>query len=231
MTLSCVIIEDEPLAAEKLEGFINRVPFLKLSASFDNALDGLAFIKCNSIDILFLDIQMEKLTGIQLLESLAQKPYVVVTTAYSDYAIKGYELNVTDYLLKPYPFERFLASVNKVYDDILLKQNSNTQNHIFVKTEYRIENIATDDILYIEGMQNYLRIVTSDKKIMTKQSFKSILQQLPRGKFIQVHKSWIVSISKIESVERNRIKIANILIPVGDTYKEAFYSAIHNSSS
>lgn len=228
MMLSCIIIEDEPLAAKKLEGFIAQIPFLQLQASFDNALDGLSFLKQNKIDILFLDIEMEKLTGIQLLETLDEKPYVVITTAYSDYALKGYELRVFDYLLKPYSFERFLFSVNKVSDDIVLKQanNNNVNPSIFVRTEYRIENISVDDILYIEGMQCYLRIVTAHKKIMTKQSFKTLLAQLPADKFIQVHKSWAVAISKIETIEHNRIKIANVLIPIGDTYRIPFYKQI-----
>jgi two-component system, LytTR family, response regulator len=228
MSLSCIIIEDEPLATEKLESFIAKVPFLNLNASFDNALDGLQFLKNNPVDILFLDIQMEQLTGIQLLESLSKKPYVIITSAYSNYALKGYELQVFDYLLKPYPFERFLAAVNKVYDDIQLKRRDNRQANIFVKTEYRIENLPVDEILYIEGMQGYLRIVLYDKKIMTKQSFKTLLGQLPQSKFIQVHKSWVVSISKIESIERNRIKIAGKFIPIGDTYKDGFYSVIGN---
>jgi two-component system, LytTR family, response regulator len=231
MILSCVIIEDEPLAADKLEGFISQTPFLKLSASFDNALDGLAFINGAQVDILFLDIQMEKLTGLQLLESLTKKPYVIITSAYSEYAIKGFDLQVSDYLLKPYSFERFLTAVNKIYDDIILKKSNDNPGHIFIKTEYRIENIAIDEILYIEGMQSYLQVALPDKKIITKQSFKSLITQLPQGKFIQVHKSWVVAVSKIESIERSRIKIANKLIPIGDTFKNAFYSAINNCST
>lgn len=226
MKLKCVIIEDEPLAAEKLEGFIAQVPFLELAAVFDNALEGLSYIKNAIVDILFLDIQMERLTGIQLLETLNHKPNVIIATAYSEYAIKGFELQVSDYLLKPYPFERFLTAVNKIYDDVISKQNNELQTHIFVKTEYRIENVPVNEILYIEGMQNYLQIVLRGKKIMTKQSFKALMQQLPKGLFIQVHKSWAVAISHIESVERNRIKIAGEMIPIGDTFRDAFYSAI-----
>jgi DNA-binding LytR/AlgR family response regulator len=226
--LNCTIIEDEPLAIKKLEGFIEKIPFLQLAASFDNALEGLAFLKEHKADILFLDIEMEKLTGVQLLETLAEKPYIIITSAYSEYALKGYELSVFDYLLKPYSFERLLSAVNKVADDIAKKQlnHSNLANFLFVKTEYRIENIPTNEILYIEGMQGYLRIVTAGKKIMTKQSFKSILQQLPENLFIQVHKSWIVSVPKIESIERNRIKISGTLIPIGDRYREEFYRTI-----
>jgi len=228
MILSCIIIEDEPLATEKLESFIAKVPFLNLAASFDNALDGLKYLKEKPVDLLFLDIQMEQITGIQLLETLSKKPYVIITSAYSNYALKGYELQVFDYLLKPFPFERFLIAVNKVYDDLSQKHVNTEQINIFVKTEYRIENISVDNILYIEGMQGYLRIVLADKKIMTKQSFISLLGQLPKNKFIQVHKSWVVAVSKIESIERNRIKISEKFIPIGDTYKEAFYSQIQN---
>ena len=169
----CVIIEDEPLAAEKLESFVARIPFLKLEGSFDNALEGLQFLKTHTVDLLFLDIQMEKITGIQLLENLSAKPYVVITSAYSDYALKGYELSVFDYLLKPYSFERFQMAVNRVSDDLKQKagvKNENNSSQIFIKTEYRRENVHLDDILYIEGMQGYLKIYLSDKRILTKQS-------------------------------------------------------------
>jgi len=228
MKLSCIIIEDEPLAADKLKGFIQKVTFLELIDVFENPLQGLEFLKTGKIDILFLDIQMEHITGIQLLEAVPVKPYVIITSAYADYALKGYELNVFDYLLKPYSFERFLAAVNKVYDDRYIKQNnSGSEKYIFVKTEYRIENIPVDDILYIEGMQGYLRIYMPHKKIMTKLSFKSLLEQLPGNVFAHVHKSWIVAIPKIESIERCRIKIGDKLIPIGESFKESFYKKIN----
>ena len=229
MKLSCIIIEDEPPAIKKLEGFIAKVPFLELQGSFEDALSGLQFMKLNKVDVLFLDIQMEHLTGIQLLETLSVKPYVVITTAYADYALKGYELRVFDYLLKPYPFERFLDTVNKVFDDVQAKhKGEDIISNIFVKTEYRLENIPVDDVLWIEGMKEYLQVVTPHKKIMTKQSFATMLEQLPAGKFVQVHKSWIVAKSKIESIERNRIKIKDNLIPIGDTYREQFYIFLKN---
>jgi len=222
MTLTCLIIEDEPLATSKLEGFIFKIPFLQLLGSYDNALDALTFLKRERIDILFLDIEMEQLTGIQLLESLETRPYVIITSAYSEYALKGYELRVFDYLLKPYSFERFLQSVNKVMDDRANKQGvepADKPENIFVKTEYRIENIQLRDILYVEGMQGYLKIVTTSKMIMTKQSFKMLLEQLPPGRFLQVHKSWVIQLSKIESIERQRIKICGKLIPIGESFK------------
>lgn len=227
MKLSCIIIEDEPPAIAKLEGFIAKIPFLSLMGSFEDALTGLQYIKTHSVDILFLDIQMEQLTGIQLLETLSQKPYVIITSAYADYALKGYELSVFDYLLKPYPFERFLSAVNKVLDDVNTKQKPVVEaSHIFVKTEYRLEQISVDDILWIEGMREYLQVVLPGKKVMTKQNFKSILAQLPASRFVQVHKSWIVAVPKIESIERNRIKINDKLIPIGDTYRDDFFSHI-----
>lgn len=229
MDLHCIIIEDEPLAAEKLQGFISQVPYLINEGHFENAITGLQYLNSNPVDLVFLDIQMEKLTGIQMLEILNPKPYIIITTAYPQYALKGYELCVTDYLLKPFSFERFLASVNRVYEDACRKNTNATnsiENHIFVRSEYRLENIHLDDIYYIEGMQGYLKIYLEDSKILTKQSLKSMLDQLPSARFIQVHKSYIVQLSKIKSIENNRIRILNQLIPIGDSYKQSFYDKI-----
>lgn len=227
MQLTCIVVEDEPLALEKLKDFISRVPFLQLSGSFENALGALHFLNTNAVDIIFLDIQMEQLTGIQMLETMTSKPYVIITSAYAEYALKGYELQVFDYLLKPYSFERFLAAVNNVFDDLHKQRHAEGKAlQLFVKTEYRIESISISDILYIEGMQAYLRIVLPDKKIMTKQSFSGLLAALPCDQFIRVHKSWVVNLSRVESVERNRIKIGDRLIPIGETYRDAFHRRI-----
>ncbi len=228
MRLTCIIIEDEPPASEKLKGFVNRLPWLTLQGVFDNALDALPFISEKSPDIIFLDIQMQHLTGIQMLESMPFKPYVIITSAYDEYALKGYELQVFDYLLKPFSFERFLKALKRVCDDAEGKRKTaEQQKQLFVKTEYRIENISTDDILYIEGMQAYLRIVMPGRKIMTKSSFKALLSQLPADKFVQVHKSWAVNICSIDCIERNRIKIGDQFIPIGETYKEEFLKILH----
>jgi DNA-binding LytR/AlgR family response regulator len=159
MNLTCIIIEDEPLAAEKLEAFVEKVPFLFLKSSFRNSLDGLYYLKEHTVDLLFLDIQMDGLTGIELLKAMTNKPSVILTTAYQEYALQGYELDVSDYLLKPYSFVRFLKAVNKVHDERQNRQNLTADNKsIFVKTEYRIEQISLDSILYIEGMSDYLQI-------------------------------------------------------------------------
>lgn len=225
MNISCIIIEDEPPAAKKLESFIAKVPFLQLSAKFSSALDAISWIGENKPDLIFLDIQMEHLTGIQFLESLQVKPMVILTTAYSEFALKGYELNVTDYLLKPFSFERFLQAVNKAHD-LFQKDAKRERKTIFVKNGYALERIDIDEILYIEGQKEFLQIVMKTKKVMTLMSFKALQDMLPADIFVRVHKSYLVAIDKIEAVERNRIKIAGELIPIGDTYHDAFYEAL-----
>lgn len=230
MTFNCIIIEDEPLAAEKLTGFIEKIPFLALSASFRNSLEGFHYLKEHAVDLLFLDIQMDGLTGIELLESLDRKPTVILTTAYQEYALKGYELHVSDYLLKPYPFARFLKAVNKVYDDWSKRLPSGDHKNIFIKTEYRIEKIAVDSILYIEGMSDYLRIHLADgHKIMCLQKFSAFEEALPCHQLIRVHKSFMVAIAKIDAIERLRIRIGDQLIPIGNTYKERFFELIQKN--
>ncbi|MGL1887322.1 MAG: LytTR family DNA-binding domain-containing protein [Reichenbachiella sp.] len=228
MILNCIIIEDEPLAAEKLEGFVEKVPFLKLVGSFRNSLEGLHYLKEHTVDLLFLDIQMDSLTGIELLESLSAKPSVVITTAYQEYAIKGYELHVSDYLLKPYSFTRFLKAANKVQDEVSNRfANTNQSKSIFVKTEYRIEKVMVESILYIEGMSDYLQIHLSDgKKIMCLQKFSAFEETLSTDQLIRIHKSFMISIDKIEAIERLRVKIGERLIPIGNTYKTDFFDLI-----
>lgn len=229
MKLKCIIIEDEPLATEKLKGFIENLPLLEFAGDFDNALEAVSFIKENQIDLIFLDIQMKGFNGIQFLETIKQKPYVIITSAYDQYALKCYEFSVDDYLLKPYSFERFVKSVNNIAElsaEQLKERNNNPKDSIFVSTEYRLERIELKKILYIEGMKDYLKVVTTEKNIMTLQSFKGIQEMLPTDEFIRTHKSFIVALNKIESVERNRIKIGKALLPISDTYKTGFYDLI-----
>lgn len=222
MRINCIVIEDEPLALKKLEDYIRQVPYLNPIGSFDNALDALGFLKTSErVDLLFLDIRMKQLSGIQFLESIQVKPSVIITSAYDQYALKGYELDVADYLLKPFSFERFLTSVEKVHKNLLLTQPIAT-DYLFVKTEYRIEKIKLNDIQFIQGMKDYLQIHTPSGKIMTLQTFKHLQNVLPETKFVRVHQSYMVSVSKIEHIERNRIRIGNELIPISDSYKEAF---------
>lgn len=229
MKLKCIIIEDEPLATEKLTDFIEKLPLLELVNTFNRALEAVSFIKENPIDLVFLDIQMKGFNGIQFLETNNQKSSIIITSAFDQYALKCYEFKVDDYLLKPYSFERFVKAVNNVAEvrlDQLKGKNIHQKDSIFVNTEYRIERIELKTILYIEGMKDYLKIVTSEKAILTLQSFKGILEILPSTEFVRTHKSFIVAINKIENIERNRIKIGKILIPISDTYREEFYAMI-----
>ncbi|RPH31785.1 MAG: DNA-binding response regulator [Bacteroidales bacterium] len=225
MIITCIIVEDEPPAAEKLKAFIDKVSFLRLINTFNNPIDAISFINENKVDLIFLDIQMKQLTGIQLLETLPIKPSVIITTAYSEFALKGYELNVVDYLLKPYSFDRFVKSVNKV-SELLSKRGQPSPKCIFVKDGYAIEKVLIDDILYIEGQKEFLKVVTTKKKFMTLMSFGELLGMLPLDKFVRVHKSYAVAIDKIESIERHRIKMTDQLIPISETYRKDFYNRI-----
>lgn len=226
MKINCIAIEDEPLALKKIKEFIEQVDYLNLLEDFNNAVDAIGFLKKNPVDLIFLDIRMKRLSGIQFLESLQIKPKVIITSAYDEYALKGYELDVADYLLKPFTLERFLKSVDKVYNQLSVLVRDNSNDYIFVKTEYRIEKIEIKDILYIQGMKDYLQIHTTDRKIMTLQTFKNLLEILPQFDFQRVHNSYIVSISKIDNIERNRIRIGKDLIPISDSYKDKFYGIL-----
>ncbi len=231
MKINCIAIDDEPLALSKLSGFIEKVPELNLSRIFDNPVEAISWIRENHTDLIFLDIQMDQLTGIQFLEAVSPASRVILTTAYDQYAIKGFEMNVTDYLLKPFSFQRFIQAVNKVMEYYSARQDTDqasqeTESFIFVKTEYHLERVDLDKILYIQGMKDYLRIVCTDKKLMTLQSFARIGQNLPANRFCRVHKSYIVAIDKIKSVERGVISIADQRIPVSNTYKADFFAKI-----
>lgn len=226
---SCIIIEDEPLALKRTKSFVDKTPFLELVGTFDNALNGLAYLKSNKVDLLFLDINMDELSGIELLESSKLGCQVIITTAYQEYAIKGYELNVTDYLLKPFTFDRFLKAVNKAQEKIIQPPTSVAKEFIFVRTENRLEKINLMEVLYIEGMRDYLRIHTVNKKIMTLQSFSELEKIIPPHLVCRVHKSYMVGIHKIESIERMKIKVANQITPISETYKELFLKQINGT--
>jgi len=232
MKINCIAVDDEPLALDIIIKYVSKVPFLNLMQTFDNAMETINFVKENKPDLVFLDIQMDELTGIQLLNILQPKPMVIFTTAYDSFAIQGFDLEAVDYLLKPISFERFLKAVNKVYDKSNLHPVQNKteplplrqhDNYFFVKTEFRYEKVNFDEILYIEGMGDYLRIVAKTRRIMTLQNFKKMEETLPHDMFCRVHKSYIIAFNKIESIERNRIKITDQLIPISDSYRKNFF--------
>jgi len=223
--VSCIIIEDEPLALKRTKEYVEKIPYLDLRHTFDNGFEAIGFLKENQIDLIFLDIKMDELTGIQLLESLDKRPYVIITTAYSDYALKGYELNVTDYLLKPFTIERFIKAVEKVATQ-LEQKHENNRSFFFVKTDYKIEKVFFEDVLFIEGMRDYRNIQTESRKILTPQTFGDLEKELPDSLFSRVHKSFMVALTKIDLIERNRIKIKDKMIPISETYKENFFKKI-----
>jgi len=228
--ITCILVEDEPLALERLKSFVIKLPYLTLLSAFDNAYDALAFLKTNTVDLIFLDINMDGFSGIQLLETSAIKSQVIITTAYHEYALKGFDLKVTDYLLKPYTFERFVQAVDRVQGFLSKDETAVAMKFIFVKSEYRLEKVLLSEILFIEGMRDYRRIHTATKRIMTLQTFTDFEKEMPSTVICRVHKSFMVSLDKIESIERDRIKIKDQFIPISETYKQAFYSLINHST-
>jgi two-component system, LytTR family, response regulator len=230
MNFSCVAVDDEPLALEKTRYFIEKLPQLKLVATFRNGSDALNFIRNNNVQLIFLDIQMDKMTGIEMLEQMANRPQVILTTAYSEYALRGFELSVTDYLLKPFTFERFAQAVNKATEYLQWQHNAlisekGTVDYIFVKSGYKLVKIMQDEILYIEGMRDFQCIMCKTEKILASHSMLELEKILNKG-FVRCHKSYIVSIPKINSIERERIFIGNKSIPIGEMYREEFYKHI-----
>ncbi len=238
LKLRCVIVDDEPLAIEKLVNYASKVPFLEVDKTFSNGLEALDYIKSTKVDLLFLDVQMEDITGIQLLEIMKDKPYVVLTTAYDQFALKGYELDVNDYLLKPISFERFLKAVHRIYDlahagssqapEIAVEVKPKGPGFMFVKTEYRMQKVNFDDILYIEGMKDYLRIVMEKERIMTLTNFKSIIEMLPDDCFIRIHKSFVINISKIDGIERHHVIINKERLAISENYRKSFFEMLDN---
>lgn len=245
MILKCIAVDDEPLALDIIEDYVSKVPFLELVKRTENAIEALQLVQAGGIDLVFLDIQMPDLTGIQFLKIASGKSNYILTTAYSQYALESYDLNVSDYLLKPIAFDRFYKAVEKVHNQLQktepnpvvnlpeASQATNATTHtapiqdfIFVKTEHKIQKIQLDDILYIEGLKDYISIYTKTERIITLQNMKKMEETLPKGEFIRVHKSYIIALDKIESIERSRISIASKIIPIGDTYRDEFFKLI-----
>ncbi|SIN70128.1 LytR/AlgR family response regulator transcription factor [Chitinophaga niabensis] len=228
MAIQCIVVDDEPLAVQVIEAFISKMPELQLQRSFSNPLEALAYLKQEpSVKLVFLDIQMPELTGVEFMQLLQNQVDVVIISAYDEYALDGFQYEATDYLLKPVSFERFVKAVQKVVnkqqkDNISLVQNE----FIFIRTDKRIVRVNLSEILFIEALRNYVAIQTANQKILTLQNLRGIEEILPPQKFIRVHKSFITAIDKIDSVERQRIFIGAHTIPIGDTYVKQFFEAI-----
>src|ERR1700709_2851698 len=235
--IRCLVVDDEPLALHILEDYISKMPFLQLVKVTTNPIEALQLVQEGNIDLVFLDVQMPELTGIQFLRIANGKAKVILTTAYPQYALEGYELDVIDYLLKPIAFDRFFKEAQKAQAPIQpsskpeIKQEAPPQNDflsdfIFVKTEHKIQKVYLNDILFIEGLKGHISIFTPAERIITLQNMKKMEDALPERHFIRVHKSYIVSLNKIDSIERSRIFIGDKVIPVGDTYREEFFKIV-----
>ncbi|NVN94543.1 MAG: response regulator transcription factor [Bacteroidetes bacterium] len=228
--ISCIAIDDEPLALEIISAYVSKVSFLNMKGCFTDPFKAAETITNENIDLIFLDIEMPDLNGMQFLKSLKHPPMVIFITAYSQYAVESFNLDAVDYLLKPIEFERFYKAVNKAndYHRFIHNHQQTETNYIFVKSDYQIKKINIDEISYIEGLDDYIKIYCGEDFILTLMSLKSILSKLPSNKFIRVHRSYIVSIQHINSIQRNRIKINNQLIPISDSYSTDFFNLIEN---
>ena len=232
--IHCLAVDDESLALDLLEDNIAKVPFLKLAKRCKNAFEAIEALQKEEIHLIFLDIQMPGLTGIQFLQSLRSNPMIIFITAYEKYALEGFELSVLDYLVKPVPFDRFLKACNKALEQFNLRQNVSTvpeisdPGFIFVNSEYNLVKINVAEITYVEGLKDYIKIHTSTsaKPVITRLSMKSIEEKLPKGKFIRVHKSFIISIDMISSIRKNRIRIGNAEVPISDHYRADLFRII-----
>jgi DNA-binding LytR/AlgR family response regulator len=226
MNLMCLVIDDEQLARKLLSEYINKVPFLELVGECKNPIEAINYLETTEIDIMFLDIQMPEITGIEFLKTMHHKPVVILTTAYSEYALESYELDVTDYLVKPISFERFLSAVNKAKDLIELKRKAKTSKgefkdeYITVQADHKIYRLKLNDIQYIEGLKEYVSYFTASQRIIALESLKSLEEKLPSDRFLRIHKSYIVPIDKIKSVEGNQVEIGNKMIPIGRSYRD-----------
>lgn len=217
--MRCLIIDDEPVARDILCKYINDTPSLVLSGECESALAALEFLKESSVDLLFLDVNMPRLSGISFLKSISDPPKVILTTAYSEYALEGFELDVVDYLLKPFSFERFLKAVNKVS---LKESNPGKDPAIVIKADGKTYRVQTNDILFVESMGDYLTLHTTDQKLTFYKTMKSFAEELPSASFIRVHKSYLIALNRIDYLEGNLIFIHGHEIPIGNAYKEEF---------
>lgn len=243
MKFNCIIVDDEPLARNLLSDYVRKVPELNLVETLSSPLQVMDVLRKNEIDIMFLDVQMPDLTGIALLKVLQKKPLIVLTTAYSEYALEGYEHDVADYLLKPITFERFLKTVDKVTQRLSERAAApasasvptqladrpavetaaaSNQPFVFIKDGTKLIKVRIDDILYVEGLKDYVTIHTKTQKVVSLQRLKALEEELPADKFIRVHNSFIVAFNAIDVIHKNDVQIGAVMVPVGETYKKAF---------
>lgn len=221
MSIRCIIIEDEPLAQNILKKYISEFPGLELSGTYESAVAAQPYLLQDKPDILFLDINLPTISGINFLKTLNNPPLIIFTTAYPDFAIEGFELNAVDYLLKPFSLERFIKAMNKAIERLGPKESPKPEEgFIFIKVDKKLYRLATGDILYLEAVDDYVKVFTTTRQYLTNNTLKNIQEELPATKFMRVHKSYIVCIGKIEYIEGNYIRIGGKEIPVGAVYKD-----------
>ncbi|SIT82314.1 LytR/AlgR family response regulator transcription factor [Pontibacter indicus] len=234
MTIRCLAVDDEPLALDIIESYVSKLPFLQLVKTCSSATEAMQVLQQEQIDLMFLDIEMPELTGIQFLNILKHQPLIIFTTAYPNYALEGFNHDAVDYLLKPIPFDRFLKAVTKAQERMLRSSKAPEvvvaapapqvpeQDFMFVKADYKTVRVGFADILWIEGLKDYIIIQTKDQKIITLLSMNKAMEKLPESRFMRVHRSFIVALHKIDSIEKGRIRIGNKEIPIGEVYKDQF---------
>lgn len=237
MKIKCLIVDDEPLAQRVVERYAGNLPFLEVTGKCDSAVEAIDFLHHHDIDLIFLDINMPKLSGIDFLRTQKNPPLVIITTAYAEYAIQGYELDVVDYLMKPFAFDRFYKAIQKAEEMLRGRENMHQEHKdqdnqderfIFIKSSKKTFKVNLDQILYIEALGDYVKIYTTDRMIVSYQSLKNIEALLPSRQFPRVHKSFIVALSRIDMIEGNQVKIRERMIPVGTNYKADFEKLIRS---
>ncbi len=222
MRINCLIIDDEPLAISILESYIEKLENMVVVNTYNNAIDALQDIKNGDIDVIFLDINMSRITGLNFLRTLKNHPFIIITTAYREFALESYELDVLDYLVKPIPFDRFLKSTNKLVDRLNETKGESVQMlsepYLFIKIDKKMVRVILSDILYIESLKDYIKLYTTTGNLIAYKSLSSIIMELPSENFIRVHKSFAIALNKVKSVDGNNIEIGNSIIPIGRVY-------------
>lgn len=218
--MKAIAVDDEPMALEVVRSHASKVPFLQLKAAFTDAFQALAYLQKENIDLVFLDIKMPDISGIEFFNSLRKKPLLIFTTAYSEHAVAGFEMDAIDYLLKPFPLARFVQACNKAFELHNFRNTTQASDHLFLKTGYEQVKVWYDDILYLEATGNYVTFVLADKKVLARSTFAEAVHWLPQQKFVRVHRSYIVAVNKIEKAERHQLTLGTHKIPVSEAYQQ-----------
>lgn len=225
MKIKCVLIDDEPLAIKVLQNYFSNFTDFEVIGTFNNSLEALDFINSTAVDAVFLDINMPMMTGFELISLIESKTKVIITTAFREFAAESYDLDVLDYLVKPIPLPRFIKCINKITTEYNLKNNIKVEttkgdSHIFIKVDKKMMKINIDEILFVEGMKEYIKVVTPDKTYITHKSLTSLSEELPSDRFLRIHKSYVIALNKVKSIEGNRIQIQSYTIPIGRNYSK-----------